>query len=664
MKTTPTPTILEAMDDPEIWARWFRDPAEWAPWRVFLAALFGLPLSEDDLAFYRQCTGRSAPPTGTTEAWLVVGRRGGKSFILALIAVYLAIFKDWSAFLIPGERGYIKVLAVDRRQARVIYSYARALIAEVPALAVLLASDSGDELALTTGLTIEVQTASFRSVRGYTIVAALLDEIAFWRSDESAGNPDFEILRALRPAMATVPGAMLLAGSSPYARRGELWSAHRRYWGKSNAAPLVWQAATRVMHPSLPQAFIDAEYERDPEGAEAEYGAQFRSDLADFVQREMVEAAVIRGLSEITPRRGVKYFAFTDPSGGSADSFTLAIGHGDGDRLVLDCLREVRPPFSPENVVIDFATLLKQYGIVSVCGDRYGGEWPREQFRNNGIEYIVSERTKSEIYLEFLPLLNSGRIQLLDNLRLINQLCGLERKTSRVGKDSVDHQPGGHDDLCNAGCGVLVNIVALSSPALWKRESLLDGDGPLPMPAVCNYVFGSLAATPDGSVAACCWATLLDMRRPNRGGGDGMVPRLALLDIEAATLADLPKWLPRVARRLSELQAQCGQRQHDGRGGPVGAPMLALPELAQRIVDHGLRGAAIEADWLALQPDERALRAAFHVSGGAVRLAPPAYEKSLSHPFAALSVWRVGAAPDAVAESFVLGVLAAGAAPR
>jgi hypothetical protein len=61
---TPRATILEAMDHHAIWRRWFRDPADWAPWRAFLAALFGLPLSTGDLAVFQQCTGRAAPPLG------------------------------------------------------------------------------------------------------------------------------------------------------------------------------------------------------------------------------------------------------------------------------------------------------------------------------------------------------------------------------------------------------------------------------------------------------------------------------------------------------------------------------------------------------------------------------------------------------------------------
>ena len=223
MPAAPTISIIEAMADPNIWQPWFRNADNWTGWRAFLKALFGLPLSAAELALFTQCTGLAAPPEGgLTEAWLVVGRRGGKSLILALVAVYLAIFRDWSAYLQPGETGFIKILAVDRKQALVIMRYARALIVEVKLLRSLLANDDRWTLELTTGLAIEVQTASFRSTRGFTLIGALCDEIAFWRSDETSANPDAEILAALRPAMSTIPGAMLLCASSPYARRGDL----------------------------------------------------------------------------------------------------------------------------------------------------------------------------------------------------------------------------------------------------------------------------------------------------------------------------------------------------------------------------------------------------------------------------------------------------------
>jgi hypothetical protein len=95
--------ILDALDDPKVFGGFFR-AGTWAAWRVFLAALFGLPMTDEQLATYRRFTGRSTPPTAPLhEAWLVCGRRGGKSFVLAVVAVFLASFRDWRHYLAPGE---------------------------------------------------------------------------------------------------------------------------------------------------------------------------------------------------------------------------------------------------------------------------------------------------------------------------------------------------------------------------------------------------------------------------------------------------------------------------------------------------------------------------------------------------------------------------------
>ena len=205
-----------------------------------------------------------------------------------------------------------------------------------------------------------------------------------------------EVLNAIRASMATFGSdAMVIAGSSPYARRGVLWDAFRRWHGKDDARNLVWQAATRVMNPTISQEFIDEEYERDPASAAAEYGANFRSDVAEFVDLAVLEACTADGLFELPPVSGTAYLAFCDPSGGSSDSMTLAIAHHDDGVAVLDCVREVRAPFQPEAVVEDFCATLAAYGVAKVTGDRYAGEWPREQFRKRNVDYIPSERVKS-----------------------------------------------------------------------------------------------------------------------------------------------------------------------------------------------------------------------------------------------------------------------------
>jgi hypothetical protein len=101
-------------------------------------------------------------------------------------------------------------------------------------------------------------------------------------------------------------------------------------------------------------------------------------------------------------------------------------------------------------------------GISKVIGDKYAGEWPRERFRVHGIDYETGEMNRSELYTELLPLINAGRCSLLDSDRLIAQLVSLERRTTRVGKDSIDHPPGGHDDVANAVAGAIVHAVTLS----------------------------------------------------------------------------------------------------------------------------------------------------------------------------------------------------------
>jgi len=135
---------------------------------------------------------------------------------------------------------------------------------------------------------------------------------------------------------------------------------------------------------------------------------------------------------------------------------SLCVSHTQGDRVIVDCLRERRPPFSPDSVVAEFAATLKSYGISRVYGDRFAGEWPRERFRVHGVEYIVAVKSKSDLYCALLPLLNSGRVELLDNKRLVAQLCSLERRVARGGRDSIDHPQGMHDDVCNSMAGAVV----------------------------------------------------------------------------------------------------------------------------------------------------------------------------------------------------------------
>lgn len=469
-----TVTIRDAMTDPALFGGQFAGDS-FTAWRSLLAGFYGLELDSAELDTWKAITGREdAPTSAAEELWLVVGRRGGKTQAAALLAVFEAAFRDYTDRLSPGEVATVMLLAADRKQARSAFRYITGLMHSNPMLKALIAREDKESIELTNRTAIEVHTASFRAVRGYTIACCIADEIAFWRSEDSA-NPDAEILNAIRPAMATLDGR-LVALSSPYARRGVLWDTYKRYHGKDSPI-LVAQAPSLTMNPTLPPRVVEQAMERDASSGRAEFLAEFRVDVETFVSREVVEACTIPHRVELPPAEGIRYKAFTDPSGGSKDAWTLAIAHMENRIVVIDAIRSRKPPFSPEAVVHEYAELLKEYRISEVTGDRYAGQFPRELFDKQGIRYQTADRPRSDLYRDTLPLLNSGRVELPENTELLNQLVGLERRTSRAGKDSIDHGPGGHDDLANSVAGACIEAnrqppavifeVLESEPAPW-----------------------------------------------------------------------------------------------------------------------------------------------------------------------------------------------------
>jgi hypothetical protein len=432
----------------------------------------GEALTNEERETFTRLTGREREPLQRVEELeAVVGRRGGKSRATATLASYLAGLCRHD--LSPGERGVLLCIAPDQRQASITLDYATAAFEGSPILAQLIANRNADTLELTNGISIEVRAASFRRLRGPTYIAVIADEAAFWQSDEFSSNADTEILNAVRPGLATTGGPLIIA-SSPYAKRGVLWDTHRRHYGpEGDPLILVAQGTSREFNPSLPQSVVDRALERDRAAASAEYLAQFRADIETFVAYEVVQGCV-GDTVEMAPLSAHHYFGFVDPSGGSADSFTMAVGHRDRarGRVVIDATREVRPQFSPEAVIDDLATLLKTYRITQVTGDRYGGEFPRELFRKRGIKYLCSEKPKSDLFRDLLPLLNAGRIVLPRSDRLVSQLCGLERRVSRSGRDSIDHGPGGHDDLANSVAGAADLVGNHKGPLIVSQEML------------------------------------------------------------------------------------------------------------------------------------------------------------------------------------------------
>ena len=449
------------MTTPELAGTEFSGPS-WATWRVIARLIDGDAhlLSAEEQALVLQLTGRTGLPSAAPrEVYIGAGRRSGKSRFGSLVAAWLAAMEYPQ--LSAGETAIVAHVAPDKRQAGIDLDYARGIVEGSEVLRAELANATQDSLAFRHRTMLEVATASYRTVRGRTLAGAVIDESAFLRSDDSA-LPDIELARALRPALLTLKG-LLLAISSPHRKVGLLYEAHRKYFANDSATRgLYIQSTSQQLNPTLDEDAIAEAMLDDPAAAQSEYLGLFRADLQCFLDDATVDGAIVPNRRALPRISGCRYIAFTDPSGGRSDSFTLAIAHQErksrdkAERVVLDLLAVVAPPFDPELTVESLCKTLGDYGLRQVHGDAYAGEWVTAMFRKFGVTYRAAELSKSEIYLETLPLFAQGKVELLDVPSLRTQLLLLERR-ARAGSraDIVDHPRGAHDDCANSACGAL-----------------------------------------------------------------------------------------------------------------------------------------------------------------------------------------------------------------
>lgn len=456
-KKWPTFRIGDVMTNPKLLGPYFLGPS-WDTWRSVLKATFAEPMTEAEAAIFSTVAGGRGPPQQrVSEAVFAVGRSGGKDSVASLIATCIAINFDPKGKLRPGERVVIFCIAVDRDQAKLVLNYIKGYFEKVPALAKLVASFDREGISLCNGVDIVVATNSYRSIRGRSILAAIFDEVAFWR-DEELAIPDVEVAAAVAPGLARISGSMLILISTVHRRSGLLYNRFRTYFGKSNDDTLVVLGTTQQFNPTFNVATVDRQVAEDPPRFNAEYNGVWRDDLAGFLSRDLIEAAVDRSVVVRPPGVDVRYYGFVDVSGGRRDSFTLGIAHHNrtDDIQVLDAIYERRAPFNPSEVTAEVAALLKSYRIQYVTGDNVAQEWVVEQFRKVGITYRKSNLDRSALYVNCLPLFTSGRVRLLDNPRMVSQFAALERRTFSTGRERIDHPTNGQDDVCNAVAGALV----------------------------------------------------------------------------------------------------------------------------------------------------------------------------------------------------------------
>jgi hypothetical protein len=321
---------------PRLFHTWFAEPS-WNTWRPVIKAAFGEALNPAELEVFREVAGGRDPPPGPVKQfWACVGRGGGKDSVASAIVTAAALV-DYRKKLRRGERATCLLLAQDRDAAAICRGYVVAHFRATPELAAMIVAETRDGLALDNGCDIVIGANTFRGVRGKTLACVVMDEVSFWR-DERSANPDVEVFRAVKPGLMRLPGSVLVCISTPYAKRGLMWSAFREHYGRSDPRVLFVKGTSLQFNPTLDAAEIASEYAADPEAARAEYGAEFRDDLSSYIDAALIEGLVDVGVTVRPWVTGVSYFAFVDAASGTGqDSFTCAIGHVDAEGRVFGC---------------------------------------------------------------------------------------------------------------------------------------------------------------------------------------------------------------------------------------------------------------------------------------------------------------------------------------
>jgi hypothetical protein len=529
-------SISEALGSPHLLgAALGPDLSSWVTWIGVLKAAYGEPLDEAEAAAFTRVSGGRAPPTvRVRELVAVASRRCGKGRMMGALAAYEATLVPHR--LAPGETGVVACVSPTREQSKIIQRYACGFLETSPLLRGEIKEVTQTEIRLHNGNVIVTLTSDYRTLRGRSLLLACIDEAAFLR-DEGSAAPDVEVARALLPGLSTT-GGMLCIMSSPYRQAGILFQRHRDHFGRDDDRILVVAGASTVFNPTLDQGMIDAALAADPEAAQAEWLGSWRTDLQTFLPDALIDAAIDHGRPlELPPQDGIVYHCFVDMSSGAHDAAAIAIAHKDASgRAVIDVVRGRPSPHDPRSAAAEFAALAGEYRCHTITGDAYAGGWVKGAFEAHGLQYRQSKLTRSELYLEGLPLFSRGQARIPSHDVALREMRLLQRRVAKSGKDSVDHGVGGHDDYANALFGAL-NLVAQPRPDVLAAQ---------PVAAVAAKLFDLVTgkridpAPPGPDVAAP------SLRQQYQEARDFHQPGLGPIDwsaVEKAKKADATKLL-------------------------------------------------------------------------------------------------------------------------
>ena len=471
--------------------------------RAILKTTYGLALESQEPEIYCRATGRETyVPQEQSELTAIAGRQSGKtSHIGALIGLYEA-FRDHG--LPPGERACVLVIAPVVQQATIAFKFLKKFIEASPILEQKVLKIRKDEIELRNGVSIVCRPCSYITIRGVPVICAICDEMAFWRHEETAANPEQEVIDAIRPAMATVHNTKLVKISTPYRKEGILW---REFQQRGELDYPVWQLSTEEMNPAVSKMFLAKARRSNEETFRREHLGEFTDSVLGWITPEILELCIMRGQREMPRVFDATYVAAIDPAFRSSD-FGFAVSHRSRDgSITIDHVARwtgtKNAPLSYELVCECIAETLRRYGINSVVGDQFCFPMLRQHFDTLGIsycEFMFGAHTRASLFGNLRQLIGQRKIAIVDEPELLRQLRSLEEMRTPSGQVDI-RAPRGKDDLAV--------VIALAAFELSRAEEPLP---PISLGLVERVVSWNSCIEDCGVARVCekfprCWDT-------------------------------------------------------------------------------------------------------------------------------------------------------------
>ena len=360
---------------------------------------------------------------------LAIGRRGGKSLVAAVWAVYDGVVRDLTAYLRPGEVRYVVLVSPSLRQARELFRTLRSFF-DLPALKPLVVSETAESIELVTGVMLMVIPCNSRAARGLPISTLLLEEFASFL-DSDGNQSDEQMYRALSPSIAQFgPEGRIVILSTPRGTRGAF---HRLFKQAGERADgFAMHLPTWEFNPTLTKEALQ-QLEPDDMVFEQEFAASFTAIGGGFIPTSLV----LRQTGIPEHQHGRRTLAL-DPAF-DGDDFGLALAcvpvdedDRQTDSVYLEWVGAMRKP-GFEAAMDRVAEMAKEWEVEQVVSDQMAQQAVVEGLSKRGVTCrrvpwtgrAKDGKSKHSRYGKFKTMLGQGRLWLVDDAELRQEIVDI-----------------------------------------------------------------------------------------------------------------------------------------------------------------------------------------------------------------------------------------------